>query len=482
MSVVRTRFAPSPTGVLHIGSVRAALYSWLYARKMGGSFVLRIEDTDKERSTQAYTDAIIEGMEWLGLTWDEGPFHQTDRFERYRAVAQQWLEQGLAYRCYCSKERLDKLRAEQQANKIKTRYDGHCRDKAEGDLSKPHVIRFKNPLEGAVEVSDAVHGLVRVQNKEMDDLILIRTDGFPTYNFTVVIDDADMKITHVIRGDDHLTNTPRQINLLKALGAPIPQYAHLPLILGKDGQKLSKRHGATGVTEYREAGYLPEALLNHLVRLGWSHGDQEIFSVQDMIAHFDLDHLSKSPAAFDIDKLTWLNHHYIKTLPLEQLVSPFKTQLQAVGVSESEVELAHCSPVAVLSAHRERAKTLKEMAECSRYVYHMPAYQQNAAQKHLVKEALPILEALVDQLTAISAEDWTSAVLHATIQGITLAQGVGFGKVAQPIRVAITGDTASPSIDQTLALVGKTEALKRLQAAIHWIANHTQTTLKSVEN
>ena len=469
MSVVRTRFAPSPTGVLHIGSVRAALYSWLYARKMGGSFILRIEDTDKERSTQAYTQAIIEGMEWLGLDWDEGPFHQTARFDRYRQVAQQWLDEGLAYRCYCSKERLDSLRAEQQAQKIKTRYDGHCREKT-GDPTQPHVIRFKNPQTGVVEVPDAVHGVVRVQNKEMDDLILIRTDGDPTYNFTVVIDDADMQITHVIRGDDHLTNTPRQINMLKAWGAPIPQYAHLPLILGKDGQKLSKRHGATGVTEYRDAGYLPEALLNHLVRLGWSHGDQEIFSVKEMIEHFDLDHLSKSPAAFDIDKLTWLNQHYLKTLPSGILEPAFTAQLHTLGLTAADLQA--CSPARVIEVHRERAKTLKDMAEGSQYVYKKPDYNQNAevAKKHLTLTSLPLLQALAQAFEGITAADWTPEVLHAAVQAVTAAQGVGFGKVAQPLRVALTGDTASPSIDQTLGLLSKEEALGRLKAAIKWVS------------
>jgi glutamyl-tRNA synthetase len=434
---------------------------------MGGAFVLRIEDTDRERSTQAFTDAIIEGMRWLGLTWDEGPFHQTERLDRYRQVAQQWLEKGLAYRCYCSKERLEALRADQQAKKIKTRYDGHCRDK-QADLSKPHVIRFKNPQDGVVEVLDAVHGLVRVQNKEMDDLILIRTDGFPTYNFTVVIDDADMKITHVIRGDDHLTNTPRQINLLKALGAPIPQYAHLPLILGKDGQKLSKRHGATGVTEYRDAGYLPEALLNHLVRLGWSHGDQEIFSIEEMIAHFNLDHLSKSPAAFDLDKLTWLNQHYLKTLPLEIIEPPFKKQLSDLGLTENDFE--RCPVTRVIKVHRERAKTLKDMAQGSRYVYEIPAYENNPVfEKHLSKVSLPILVALKDRFDAIPTADWIPEEIHRAVQEVTTAQALGFGKVAQPLRVAITGDTASPSIDQTLWLVGKTAVLQRLANAQEWI-------------
>jgi glutamyl-tRNA synthetase len=473
MSVVRTRFAPSPTGVLHIGSVRAALYSWLYARKMEGTFVLRIEDTDRERSTQTFTDAIIEGMQWLGLTWDEGPFHQTERLDRYRQVAQEWLDQGIAYRCYCSKERLDTLRAEQQAQKIKTRYDGHCRDKTDGNPSKPHVIRFKNPQEGVVEVSDAVHGLVRVHNKEMDDLILIRTDGFPTYNFTVVIDDADMEITHVIRGDDHLTNTPRQINMLKALGAPIPYYAHLPLILGKDGQKLSKRHGATGVTEYRDAGYVPEALLNHLVRLGWSHGDQEIFSVEEMIAHFDINHLSKSPAAFDVDKLTWLNQHYIKTLPIDVLEPPFKAQLINLGVTEANFKCGP-SPADVIAVHRERAKTLKDMAESSRYVYAVSlTYNLDAAAKYLTAACLPILEAVIARFKAIPATDWTPENIHAAVQKITTAQNLGFGKVAQPLRVAITGDTASPSIDQTLGLLGKETVLERLAEAKAWIVGET---------
>ena len=464
---VRTRFAPSPTGALHIGSARVALYAWLYARKMGGAFVLRIEDTDRERSTEAFTDAIIDGMRWLGLDWDEGPYHQMDRLDRYRAVADQLIAEGHAYRCYCSKERLDNLRAEQQANKIKTRYDGHCRDLRDSDPKKPHVIRFKNPQEGFVELQDAVHGTVRIQNKEMDDLVMIRTGGVPTYNFSVVVDDWDMRITHVIRGDDHLTNTPRQINILKALKAPIPHYAHLPLILGQDGQKLSKRHGATSVSQYKADGYLPQAMLNYLVRLGWSHGDQEIFSIEEMMAFFDLEHLSKSPATFDPDKLVWLNQHYLKTLPPMELDPAFKGQLTALGVSAAE--LAVCPLEAVIQAHRERAKTLKDMAEMSRYVFKSPVYNESVAAKFLTQDSLPIFGALMAAFEKIDDNAWSPENLHAAVQSVMATLGIGLGKVAQPLRVALTGDTASPSIDQTLALVGKKAVLARIKTAQKWI-------------
>lgn len=309
---VRTRFAPSPTGFLHVGGVRTALFSWLYAKRHHGEFILRIEDTDQERSTKESVRAILDGMAWLGMDYDEGPFYQTERYERYKQVAQQFLDEGKAYRCECSKERLEALRTEQLAAKEKPRYDGHCRDKNLPISDKPFVIRFKNPEQGTVTFHDEVYGEIHVANSELDDLILVRSDGHPTYNFAVVIDDIDMKITHVIRGDDHINNTPRQINLFQALKAPIPVFAHLPMILGEDGKRLSKRHGAVSVLQFKELGVLPHALLNYLVRLGWSHGDQEIFSIKEMIECFDLKNVSRGVSSFNYEKLYWLNQHYTK--------------------------------------------------------------------------------------------------------------------------------------------------------------------------
>lgn len=469
MSAVRTRFAPSPTGFLHIGSARTALYCWLYARKMKGTFVLRIEDTDRERSTQASVDAILESMRWLGLDWDEGPFYQTQRFEQYAQIAKQLLAQGSAYRCYCSKERLDALREEQQRQKQKTRYDGHCRDH-QGDPNQPHVIRFKNPDGGATEIDDAVHGLVTVQNKELDDLIIVRSDGTPTYNFTVVVDDWEMKISHVIRGDDHLTNTPRQINILKALGADLPRYAHLPMILGQDGQRLSKRHGAVSVTQYRDLGFLPHALLNYLVRLGWSHGDQEIFSLNEMIEYFDLSHLNKSACAFDLDKFSWLNQHYIKTDPIEGMLEPFAQQMRGLGVNALETPPLQ----AVMTAQRERAKTLLEMAERSRYFYQDIVLNTDAAQKHLTAACVPLLNDLALTFEAVPEAEWDATVLHQAVNRVAAQHQVGLGKVAQPLRVAVTGDTSSPSIDVTLSLIGKKTVMQRVYAAQQWIAKTVQ--------
>ncbi|MEM8685318.1 MAG: glutamate--tRNA ligase, partial [Pseudomonadota bacterium] len=316
---VRTRFAPSPTGVLHIGGVRTALFCYLYARRHGGEFILRIEDTDRERSTQASVDAILEGMNWLGLDHDEGPYFQMQRFDRYRQVLDEWLESGHAYYCYCTREELDAMREQQRAAGLKPRYDGRWRDKSERREGVDPVIRFRNPIEGQVVFNDAVRGMVAVDNDELDDLIIARSDGTPTYNFTVIVDDADMAISHVIRGDDHLSNTPRQINMFTALGAEPPSYAHVPMILGADGSRLSKRHGAVNVIDYREKGFLPEALLNYLVRLGWSHGDQEIFSMDEMIALFDLKDVNAAASTFNPEKLEWLNQHYIQHANTDRL-------------------------------------------------------------------------------------------------------------------------------------------------------------------
>ena len=377
---VRTRFAPSPTGYLHIGGARTALFSWLFARHHGGKFVLRIEDTDRERSTQESVDAILQGMEWLGLDYDEGPFYQTKRFDRYQEVIQQLLDNDLAYRCYCTKEELDALRQQQQKNKQKPRYDGRYRD-YKGSVPKDidPVIRFKNPLDGEVVIHDLVLGDITIKNSELDDLIIARSDGTPTYNLTVVIDDLDMNITHVIRGDDHVNNTPRQINMIHALGGALPNYAHLPMILGGDGKRMSKRHGAVSVSSYKEQGYLPEALLNYLVRLGWAHGDQEVFSIQEMIDLFSLENVNKSAATFDVDKLQWLNQHYIKSATNDDLTKLFRQALKTTGITiDTEEDHLH----KVIELQKERVKTINEMVESSQYFFSdFAQYDEKSAKK-----------------------------------------------------------------------------------------------------
>lgn len=460
----RTRFAPSPTGDLHVGSARTALYCWLYARHHNGTFILRIEDTDLERSTQAAVDVIINGMQWLGLDYDEGPFYQTKRFDRYAEVAQELLEQGHAYRCYCSKERLDKLREDLTAAKQKPRYDGLCRDLRSGDLSQPHVIRFKNPQTGSVIFQDGVRGKVEISNEELDDLIIARTDGTPTYNFTVVVDDADMKIDIVIRGEDHIANTPRQINILQALGAKIPEYAHIPMILGDDGKRLSKRHGSVSVLQYQTDGYLPHALLNYLVRLGWSHGDQEIFSIEEMIKSFDLQHISKSAAAFNTEKLNWLNQHYLKTLPESEIAVHLKWQFDRLGVDYSKGPTLE----KLVIVQRDRVKTTVEMVQASLYFYcDSVTLDPEAAAKHLSPAIKEPLQALYKSLTALKS--WLAADLHQVIADTATKFGLGMGKIAQPLRVAVTGNTISPSIDVTLELIGQERTLKRIQAALEFI-------------
>lgn len=451
---VRTRFAPSPTGFLHVGSARTALYSWLFARKHKGTFILRIEDTDLERSTQESVDAILEGMQWMGLTWDEGPYFQTQRFDRYEAAVQELLESGRAYRCYCSKERLEHLREQQLAAKQKPRYDGHCRNLIQSS-DQPFVVRFANPLEGEVVVDDQVFGRVVFQNRELDDLIIARTDGSPTYNFTVVVDDWDMQITHVIRGDDHLNNTPRQINILEALGAEPPVYAHIPMILGPDGKRLSKRHGAVSVTQYRDDGYMPEALLNYLVRLGWSYGDQEIFSVAEMTNLFDLKAINKSPAAFDIQKLQWLNQHYIKTSSLYEVSGRLAWYMYRLGLDLTK----GADLIEVVEAQRERAKTLQEMAEKSRFFY------EEIETPELSSDLYVPFEALHDRLKNLT--DWTNEKIHAALAETAEQNLLPLGKLAQPVRIAITGGTVSPPIDTTIRLLGQELVLARLHRAMH---------------
>lgn len=461
---IRTRFAPSPTGYLHVGSARTALYCWLYARNKQGTYILRIEDTDRERSTQEAVDAIFDSMIWLGLNWDEGPFYQTKRFDRYAEVAQQLLQQGHAYRCYCSKERLEKLREDQTVNKEKPRYDGRCRNLTEHQDGQPFVIRFKNPQTGSVTFDDGVRGLVSIANDELDDLIIVRSDGTPTYNFTVVVDDADMKISIVIRGEDHISNTPRQINILQAMGAQIPQYAHIPMILGDDGKRLSKRHGAVSVMQYRDEGYLPEALLNYLVRLGWSHGDQEIFSREEMIAAFDLKHISKSAAAFNTEKLNWLNQHYIKTLPEASIAEHLQWQMKRLGIDFTQGP----GLTEVVLALRDRVHTIREMAEKSRFLFSDNVeLDAEAAAKHLNNAVKPALEIMCEKFAKLTT--WRVAELHQVIVDTAAELNLGMGKVAQPLRVAVTGNTMSPSIDLTLQLIGKQRTLRRLQDAINHI-------------
>jgi glutamyl-tRNA synthetase len=459
--VIKTRFAPSPTGALHVGGVRTALFSFLFAKAQGGKFVLRIEDTDQERSTKAHADAIIEAMDWLGLHADEGPVFQSERMERYQTVLTQLLAEGKAYRCTCSTERLDALREQQTQAKQKPRYDGHCRSLNLSAEAGPAVIRLKTPLSGKVSFDDLVYGNITVSNTELDDLVLMRSDGVPTYNFAVVVDDADMQITHVIRGDDHINNTPRQIHVYQALNWSLPQFAHLPMILGEDGKRLSKRHGAVNVLEFREAGFLPEALLNDLVRLGWSHQDQEIFSLAEMIQYFDWAHVSRSPAIFNYEKLNWLNQHYLKTLPVTEVVNALTWQFNAMGIKvDSAVDLA-----LIVQSMVDRAKTLREMAERSRcYVEDAVSYDDAAVEKFLHAGLKEAFELLLTQFQDLST--WDKSSIHGIIEHVCEQLSVGMGKVAQPLRVAVTGGTSSPSIDETLVLVGKQRTLERLQGVL----------------
>jgi glutamyl-tRNA synthetase len=460
---IKTRFAPSPTGYLHVGGARTALFSWLYARRHGGRFVLRIEDTDLERSTQESVNAILEGMTWLGLEYDEGPFYQTHRFQRYNEVVGTLLDKGLAYRCSCSRERLDDLRERQMAGKQKPRYDGHCRERAVSP-DEPHVIRFRNPLVGNVVVDDLIRGRIVVANGELDDLVIRRSDGSPTYNLSVVVDDHDMGITHVIRGDDHINNTPRQINLLQALGWDVPRYGHVPMILGDDGSRLSKRHGAVSVMQYLQDGYLPEALLNYLVRLGWSHGDQELFSVDEMIQLFDLDGVNRSPSTFNPDKLRWLNHQYIKHSDPARIAHLVSSHLGDLGIDPADGP----DLVAVVEAQRDRANTLIELAAISAFYYRdFESYDEKAAAKALKAGADTALAAVRERLAQV--DDWRREVLHAVVEETVGTLGVGFGKVAMPLRIAVTGGTASPDLDLTLALVGKAATLRRIDRAIAFI-------------
>ncbi|MGD9604204.1 MAG: glutamate--tRNA ligase [Gammaproteobacteria bacterium] len=461
MTIV-TRFPPSPTGYLHIGGARTALFNWLYARRHGGRFVFRIEDTDLVRSTQEAVDAIFEGMAWLGLDYDDGPYFQTRRFDRYGAAIETLLRSDRAYHCYCSRERLDALREGQMARKEKPRYDGHCRERrGPPPAGVQPVVRLRTPQSGELVVSDRVHGDVVFRNDELDDLIIARSDGTPTYHLTVVVDDIDMGITHVIRGDDHLNNTPRQVHILEGLGATRPVYAHVPMINGPDGRKLSKRHGAVSVTQYRDEGFLPEALLNYLARLGWSHGDEELFTRDELIQKFDIEHLNKSAASFDLDKLLWVNQQYIQQVPtarLREATGPFFLQAGLETTRGPALD-------DLIDAQRTRARTLLEIVDKSRAFFgDAIAIDPAAAAKHLPPGTAPVLHTLRARLAAL--EDWDKSALHACVERVAAEMSLKLGQVAQPLRVAITGSTASPAIDVTLALLGRERCLRRLDDAL----------------
>lgn len=457
---MKSRFAPSPTGYLHIGGARTALFAWLWAKKTSSKFVLRIEDTDKERSTQASVDAILEGMEWLGLDYDEGPIYQSDRTDRYNEVINVLLANGKAYYCDCSKDRLEQMRESQIANKEKPKYDGCCRQKSLNN----GVIRFLNPDEGSVIFNDFVKGEVSIANFELDDLIISRSDGTPTYNLTVVVDDHDMQIDCVIRGDDHINNTPKQINLYEALGWDVPKFAHVPMILGSDGSRLSKRHGALNLLSYRDDGFLPEALLNYLVRLGWSNGDQEIFSIGEMIELFELENINNSPASFNQEKLDWMNQSYIKTTSLSNLIQHLSWHLERLNINLDNGPSINN----LVKFLRERSKSLVDMAQsCVMFYTDFDGFDEAQANKTFKVNSKEVLEDLVDRLSVIN--DWNAENIHSVIESICEARSIGFGKVGQPFRLALSGDGKSGSIDISAQFVGKERTLSRLKMAIDWI-------------
>lgn len=464
---VRTRFAPSPTGYLHIGGARTALFCWLYARAQAGQFVLRIEDTDRERSTEESVKAILDSMEWLQLTPDEGPFYQTDRFDRCREVVDQLLKEGHAYYCYCSPEELQQMRDEAMEKKEKPRYNGYWRDRTDTPPAgvKP-VVRFRNPESGSVVIDDLVKGRIEISNSELDDLVIMRSDGTPTYNMIVVVDDFDMNITHVIRGDDHINNTPRQINILKAMGATLPEYAHLPMILGEDKKRMSKRHGAVSVMQYHDEGYLPEALLNYLVRLGWSHEDQEIFSMEEMVKLFTLEAVNKSGSVFNKEKLDWVNQQHMQAMPADELGQRLKPYAESVvpGAAADAGKLA-----AVADLHKDRVSTLKQMAEESHYFFKAPAeYDAKAAAKQLTAASTGPLTEIRNRLAKLAS--WEPAAIEQEIKSVVEDLGIGFGKLGLPLRVALTGNTKSPALEQTVAVIGRDESVARLDAALEYVS------------
>ncbi|OJW52131.1 MAG: glutamate--tRNA ligase [Candidatus Accumulibacter sp. 66-26] len=461
--MIRTRFAPSPTGFLHIGGARTALFSWAYARRHAGQFILRIEDTDVARSTPEAVQAIIDGMDWLGLAHDEGPFYQMQRMDRYKAVIQQMLAAGTAYHCYTTPEELDRMREEQRAKGLKPRYDGTWRPEPGKTLPTPPagaqpVVRFKNPLDGVVAWDDLVKGRIEIANAELDDLVIARADGTPTYNFCVVVDDWEMQISHVIRGDDHVNNTPRQINILQALGAQVPLYAHLSMILGDDGQKLSKRHGAVSVMQYDEDGYLPEAVLNYLARLGWSHGDEEVFSMAQFCEWFDLDHITPSAAQFNTEKLNWLNAHYLKQSDNERLAALVRPRLEARGVTVGDTP----SLTAVIGLYKERVATLNELADAAEVFYIDIHPSAELLAQHLAPEAVP---ALADFIAGVRDVAWEAPAIGALIKESVGKHGLKMPKLAMPLRVLLTGQAQTPSVDAVVALFPRETVLARLAKA-----------------
>jgi len=461
---VRTRFPPSPTGFLHIGGARTALFNWLYTRRHHGRLVLRIEDTDRERSTEASVQAIFDGLAWLDLDYDEGPFYQTRRLDRYEEVIRKLLDEGRAYHCYCSREELEQMREQQRAQGLKPRYDGRCRERTEPVRGVSPVVRFKNPREGDVVIDDVIRGRIVISNSELDDLIIARSDGTPTYNLTVVVDDVDMEITHVIRGDDHINNTPRQINIIKALGAPLPVYAHVPMILGSDGKRMSKRHGAVSVTEYREQGFLPRAMLNYLARLGWSHGDDEIFSIEQLVELFDIEAVHRSSAVFDPEKLLWVNYEHMKATPVDELKDQARYHFDKAGIDID----AQPNWRAVIEVNRDRSKTLVELVERSRFFFQeVEDYDPKALKKHVQGNAVDILAALRGHFDTL--EPWTAEAIHERIHAVAGEFDVGLGKVAQPVRVAVSGTAVSPPIDETLAILGRDKTVRRIGRLLDFV-------------
>jgi glutamyl-tRNA synthetase len=457
---VRTRFAPSPTGYLHLGGARTALFSWAFARHFGGTFILRIEDTDLERSTPEAVQAILDGMKWLGLNHDEGPYYQMQRMDRYREVVAQMLEAGTAYHCYCTPEEVEAMRERQRAAGEKPRYDGTWRPEPGKTLppipeGRKPVVRFKNPLDGDVTWNDMVKGSITISNRELDDLVIARPDGTPTYNFCVAVDDWDMRMTHVIRGDDHVNNTPRQINILRALGAPLPAYGHVPMILGADGEKLSKRHGAVSVMEYPAQGYLPEAMLNYLARLGWSHGDDEIFSMQQFCEWFDVEHLSKSAAQFNPEKLAWLNNHYIKQADNARLETLVRPVLEREGA-----DFTGAPPLqAVIALMKERANTINELADAAMLFYRQPKPDAELLAQHLTETAKPALVQFAEQCKTV---DWNKAAIAAALKEVLAAHKLKMPQLAMPLRLVVTGQLQTPAIDAVLELFGRETVLARL--------------------
>ena len=462
--IIKVRFAPSPTGFLHIGGVRTALFNWLFARHHGGKFILRIEDTDLSRSTEESIQEILESMRWLGLDWDEGPFRQTERQEIYTKKIMHLLSTGKAYHCYCTPEELDQKRNDAQKAGLKPKYDGTCRKRTDTP-KKPYVVRFKAPQEGSVVVEDMLRGKVIFDIAELDDLIIQRTDGTPTYNFVVVVDDSEMGITHVIRGDDHLSNTPRQCLLYDALDFKRPRFSHISMILGQDKTRLSKRHGATSALAYRDMGYMPDAMINYLARLGWSHGDQEIFSREEMIEHFSFESVHTSAAVFDADKLSWLNEHYIKSTPTQELAKHLEPHLVKTKVLQKDHGLSWQEIARVVPCLNERSKTLLEMAEKSAFFFKKQVeFDEKARNKFLTDEAKPLIEKIITELAAL--ESYSLENIESLFKKIVEEEGMKLGKLAQPVRVALTGATVSPGIYDVILLLGKEETLKRLKNVV----------------